>query len=157
LTARLFTIGYEGTTPARLIATLQDAGVRELVDVRELANSRRPGFAKRALAEALAKSGIAYRHLRPLGTPAAGRAAARAGRTAEMRRIFAAHLAGTEAQAALAALAAAAAAAPVCLLCLEADPARCHRRLVAEAVREHGDFAVTDLQPGRADAAGPAC
>jgi uncharacterized protein YeaO (DUF488 family) len=51
-----------------------------------------------------------------------------------MRRIFAAHLAGTEAQAALAALTDLAPREPVCLLCLEADPRHCHRTLVAEAV-----------------------
>ena len=99
---QVLTIGYEGATPDRLIASLKDAGVRVLVDVRALANSRRPGFAKTALTASLEAAGIGYLHLRALGTPAEGRAAARSGRPAEMRRIFAAHLAGTEAQAALA-------------------------------------------------------
>ena len=49
----LFTIGYEGATPDRLIETLREAGETTLVDVRELANSRRPGFAKRALSQSL--------------------------------------------------------------------------------------------------------
>jgi uncharacterized protein (DUF488 family) len=128
------TIGYEDATPDRLIATLRDAGVATLVDVRALANSRRPGFAKRALAAALADAGILYVHERALGTPAAGRAAIRAGRPAAMRRIFAAHLAGDEPQAALASVADRARREAVCLLCLEADPAHCHRTLVAEAV-----------------------
>ncbi|WP_237216579.1 DUF488 domain-containing protein [Falsiroseomonas oryziterrae] len=128
------TIGYEGATPDRLLAALKAAGVATLVDVRAIAASRRPGFAKRALSATLEGAGIGYLHLRALGTPAAGRAAARAGRPAEMRRIFAAHLAGVEAQAALAELSALARRQPVCLLCLEADPAQCHRTLVAEAV-----------------------
>ncbi|WP_198377707.1 DUF488 family protein, partial [Neoroseomonas rubea] len=98
----VLTIGYEGTTPDRLIAALKSARVATLVDVRALANSRRPGFAKGALSAALEAAGIGYLHLRALGTPAAGRAAVRAGRPAEMRRIFAAHLAGDEPQAALA-------------------------------------------------------
>jgi uncharacterized protein YeaO (DUF488 family) len=51
-----------------------------------------------------------------------------------MRRIFGAHLAGTEPQAALAELRDRARREPVCLLCLEADPAQCHRTLVAEAL-----------------------
>jgi uncharacterized protein (DUF488 family) len=130
----VFTIGYEEATPPRLIAALRAAGVTTLVDVRALANSRKPGFAKRALGAALAEAGIAYQHVPALGTPAEGRAAARAGRPAEMRRIFGARLAGLEGQAALAALTAQARAEPVCLLCLEADPAQCHRTLVAEAV-----------------------
>ncbi|MFC7475290.1 DUF488 family protein [Dankookia sp. GCM10030260] len=141
----LFTIGYEGATPDRLIETLRAAGVTTLVDVRELPNSRRPGFAKRALSEALARAGIGYRHVRALGTPPEGRAAAKAGRTGEMKRIFGARLAGTEAQAAVAALAAEAPAARLCLLCLEADPRQCHRTLVAEAVASAGDIAIVHL------------
>lgn len=130
----VFTIGYEGATPDAVLTALRRAGVATLVDVRALANSRRPGFAKGALSAALAGAGIGYVHLRALGTPAEGRAAARSGRPAAMRRIFAAHLAGTEAQAALADVADRARREPVCLLCLEADPRTCHRTLVAEAV-----------------------
>ena len=149
---RLFTIGYEDATPARLIGTLRDAGVTRLVDVRALANSRRPGFAKTALSAALAEAGIGYVHAKALGTPAAGRAAVREGRPAEMRRIFAAHLDGTEAQAALAGLNdQARQPGPerqvLCLLCLEADPAHCHRTLVAEAVAAGGGVSVTHLHP----------
>jgi uncharacterized protein (DUF488 family) len=131
---KVFTVGYQDATPAALIAALKAAGVATLVDVRALANSRRPGFAKRALSAALEEAGIGYHHERALGTPAEGRAAVRAGRPEAMRRIFAAHLAGVEAQAALAALSDRARREPVCLLCLEADPRHCHRTLVAEAV-----------------------
>ncbi|MDO9710327.1 DUF488 domain-containing protein [Paracraurococcus lichenis] len=151
--APLFTIGYEGATLDGLIATLREAGVTRLVDVRELANSRRPGFAKRALSEALGRAGIGYAHVRALGTPPEGRAAARAGRSAEMKRIFGARLAGIEAQAAVAALAAEGREARLCLLCLEADPAQCHRSLVAEAVAAAGGLGIVHLHPG-ADSAG---
>ncbi len=143
MTQPIFTIGYEDTTPDGLIAKLRDAGVRTLVDVRAIANSRKPGFSKRALAEALEGAGISYVHERALGTPGEGRAAARAGRTAEMRRIYGRHLKGVEAQAALAALSERARREPVCLLCLEADPAQCHRTLVAEAV----GLPITHLHP----------
>ena len=142
--AEVLTVGYEGTTPDGLIAALKASGVRVLVDVRALANSRKPGFAKGALSAALEGAGIGYLHLRALGTPAEGRAAARSGRPAEMRRIFARHLAGTEAQAALANLSDLARRQRVCLLCLEADPRQCHRTLVAEAV----GLPVTHLMPG---------
>ncbi|MBW6400437.1 DUF488 domain-containing protein [Roseomonas sp. HJA6] len=134
MTEEVLTVGYENTTPAGLISALQDSGVRVLVDVRALANSRKPGFAKTALSAALEQAGIGYLHLRALGTPAEGRASVRSGKPAEMRRIFARHLAGTEAQAALANLSDLARQQRVCLLCLEADPQHCHRTLVAEAV-----------------------
>jgi uncharacterized protein (DUF488 family) len=132
--ASVATIGYENATPDRLVAALREAGIATLVDVRAVANSRRPGFAKRALSAAMEEAGIGYLHLPALGTPAAGRQAARSGRPEVMRRIFTAHLAGTEAQAALSGLADQARREPVCLLCLEADPAHCHRTLVAEAI-----------------------
>lgn len=128
------TIGYENATPARLVAALRQAGIATLVDVRAIANSRRPGFGKRALSAAPEEAGIGYLHLKPLGTPAAGREAARSGKPDVMRRIFAAHLGGTEPRAALADLSDLARRQAVCLLCLEAGPARCHRTLVAEAV-----------------------
>ena len=143
----LLTIGYEAGTQAGLIAALKAAGTAVLADVRALANSRKPGFSKRALAAALEGAGIAYWHLPALGTPATGRAAARAGRTAEMHRIFRAHLRGTEAQAALAELTDRSRRETVCLLCLEDDPARCHRSLVAEAVAGATGAPVQHLHP----------
>ncbi len=143
----LFTIGYEDTVPARLIETLRGAGVTVLVDVRALANSRKPGFAKTALSAALAEAGIEYEHVKALGTPAEGRAAVRAGRPAEMRRIFGQHLAGVEAQAALAGLANRVGHETMCLLCLEADPSQCHRTLVAEAIAATSGVTVTHLHP----------
>lgn len=143
----LLTIGYEAGTQPGLIAALRAEGATVLADVRALANSRKPGFAKRGLAAALGEAGIAYWHLPALGTPAAGREAARAGRTPEMHRIFRAHLTGVEAQAALAALTDRTRTERVCLLCLEDDPARCHRTLVAEAVTAATGAPLRHLHP----------
>jgi uncharacterized protein (DUF488 family) len=69
------TIGYEAATVPRVLQALRDAEVELLVDVRAVASSRRPGFAKTRLAANLAGAGIEYLHLRGLGTPADGRAA----------------------------------------------------------------------------------
>lgn len=146
------TIGYEGLPQAEFLRLLKEAGIRRLVDVRAVANSRRPGYAKRALSAALDQAGIEYLHLRELGTPARGREANRAGRMTEFRRIFADHLAGTEAQAALAMLGETAARVPSCLLCLEADPAKCHRTIVAEAMTAQWGFAVHHLHAAPASA-----
>ena len=150
------TIGYEGATVEGFLDALRRAGVDLLVDVRAVASSRRPGFAKTRLAANLATADVAYLHLRALGTPADGRAAARAGRHDELRRVFAEHLASDAAQEALAHLAALVAdeGRRVCLLCLEADPAHCHRLLVADALAARVDAAVAHLHP--VDADGPA-
>ena len=142
------TVGYEGTTVDAFLRTLRDASVELLVDVRAVASSRRPGFAKTRLAANLAEAGIDYLHLRGLGTPADGRAAARAGRHAEMHRIFGAHLATDEAQGELHALAdLVQAGRRVALLCFEADPAHCHRTLVATALADLVPVRVTHLRP----------
>jgi len=144
----LATVGYEGTTVDAFLRTLRDARVELLVDVRAVASSRRPGFAKTRLAANLAEAGIDYLHLRGLGTPADGRAAARAGRHAEMHRIFGAHLATDEAQGQLHALAdIVAEGRRVALLCFEADPAHCHRTLVATALADLVPVRVTHLRP----------
>jgi len=150
----LATVGYEGTTVDAFLRTLRDADVELLVDVRAVASSRRPGFAKTRLAANLAGAGIDYLHLRGLGTPADGRAAARAGRHAEMHRIFGAHLATDEAQGALHALAdVVQAGRRVALLCFEADPAHCHRTLVATALAELVPVRVAHLRPQREEPA----
>jgi uncharacterized protein (DUF488 family) len=137
------TIGYEGATLADVIARLQAAGVELLVDVRAIAASRRPGFSKTVLAASLEEAGVAYLHLRDLGTPKAGRDAARAGRVAEMRAIYAQALEEPAAVLAFARLAEEAARRPVCLLCYEADAAGCHRRVLSERLRGRGE--VVDL------------
>ena len=142
------TIGYENATMDAFLAALGGGGVELLVDVRAVASSRRPGFAKSRLAENVGGAGIEYLHLRGLGTPADGRAAARAGRHEEMHAIFREHLATPEAQDELETLAdLVRSGRRVCLLCLEADPAHCHRSLVAAALGDLLPVTVTHLAP----------
>lgn len=146
----LATIGYEGATVPALLQALQSAGVQLLVDVRAVTSSRRPGFSKSRLAENLSTVGIDYLHLRGLGTPADGRAAARAGRWDELRAIFGEHMETLAAQTDLEALAdLVRSGRSVCLLCYEHDPAHCHRTLVAEALQPLVKVKVEHLFPGR--------
>src|SRR4051794_38560149 len=93
----LWTIGYERLLPPQLVAELQAAGVRRVLDVRIRPQSRRPGMSNPRLGELLDDHGIAD----------------------ESRREVAAELGD---------------APPTALLCLEADPAHCQRRVVAEAL-----------------------
>ena len=116
-----------------------------LIDVRAVAASRRPGFSKTALAAALAERGIGYLHLRPLGTPAAGRQAARAGRTAEMRDIYAGQLETPEAELALEQALAEAGERRAALLCYEREAPDCHRAMLAERMVRRSKFEVIDL------------
>jgi uncharacterized protein (DUF488 family) len=147
----LATVGYQGATVHTFLRSLDDAGIELLVDVRAVASSRRPGFAKSALAANLQGAGIDYLHLRDLGTPAPGRAAARAGRHAEMRRIYLAHLKTPAARAALDALAdIVRSGRRVCLLCFEAEAEHCHRALVADALSALVPVRITHLAPSPA-------
>ena len=140
------TIGYEGATIASFQDALRDAGIDLLVDVRALASSRRPGFAKTRLAANAKEAGAEYLHLRALGTPSDGRAAARAGRHAEMRRIFQEQLSTSEAQAELGLIQdLVQQGRRVCLLCFEARPEHCHRSLVADALKKRIPVEVVHL------------
>jgi uncharacterized protein (DUF488 family) len=142
---RIFTIGYEGADADRFLATLKQEGVATLADVRAVALSRKRGFSKSALRDALAGQGIGYEHFITLGTPKEGRQAARAGDAELMRRIYCDEVLATEpAQEALRDLEALAQAQPVCLLCFERDPAHCHRRILAQRLGERG-FETVDL------------
>jgi uncharacterized protein (DUF488 family) len=134
MASTLRTIGYEGANLEGFLAALRRSRVSLLIDVRAVAVSRRRGFSKTALAAALAEAGIGYLHLRDLGDPKPGREAARAGRMGEFRAIYNSHLRGAVAQAALAEAARLAEQRSVCLLCYEADPAGCHRSIVATAL-----------------------
>ncbi len=141
----LFTIGYEGKTQAEFLQELRAAGVELLIDVRAVAASRRPGFSKTALANGLREFGIDYLHLRALGTPADGRQAARAGRIAEMRAIYADQLETPEASLALEQALAEAGARPAALLCYEREAPDCHRSMLAQRMIERVPFEVRDL------------
>ena len=142
----LYTIGYERMLAPELVAELEAAGVKRVLDVRYRPQSRRRGMSKTRLGELLGDHGIAYEHRKALGTPPDIRWLFRAGRNDEARTAFREHVEAT-ASADLDVLAAELDGAPVTvLLCLEADPAGCHRRVVAEALRRRNPaVAVVDL------------
>ena len=142
---RIFTIGYEATTVPEFIAALKAAKVERVIDVRALPLSRRPGFSKTALGGALDEAGIEYLHLKALGTPAEGRAAARAGRQADLERIYFGQLELPEAMAQSAQMLELAREKPSALLCMERDPVHCHRTLLLNAVA--ADAEVVHLFP----------
>ena len=144
---KLFTIGYEQTPPRAVLDELENAGVKLLVDVRAVTSSRRPGFSKKQLAASLDERGIAYVHLKGLGTPKEGRLAARSGDYAALEMIFSAHLKKPEARQELDELSALVKkAGPVCLLCYERNHEHCHRRFIAEIIEERDGVKVKNLE-----------
>ncbi len=140
---KIFTIGYEATTMPDFIGTLAAAGVERVIDVRALPLSRRPGFSKTSLAASLGEAGIGYVHLKALGTPKAGRDAAKKGDVATLTAVYEAQLELPEAQAQAAIMLGLAAEKPSALLCYERDPCHCHRTLLLDAVGDGAE--VIDL------------
>jgi uncharacterized protein (DUF488 family) len=63
------TIGYEDRVAVAMCKELAALNIKQVVDVRELPLSRRPGFSKSVLADELRNLGIAYRHLPEMGSP----------------------------------------------------------------------------------------
>jgi len=142
---RIFTIGYEGATQPELVAALKAAGVGQVIDVRAVPLSRKPGFSKNVLAAGLAEAGIGYVHLKALGTPSEGREAARKGRHDVLERVYAAQLETPEAAVQAAQMVELAREKPSALLCFERDPGMCHRTLLRESAMP--DWEAVDLTP----------
>ena len=143
-----FTIGHGVRTVEELVETLQEAGVRTLVDVRRFPGSRRnPQFNEAVLRGSVEAAGIAYRHAVELG----GRRANEPGeerfsciRTAAFRS-YAARMGSEAWQRALGEEV----AQPVpCFMCAETVWWRCHRRFIAEMVSAETGQTVVHLHPG---------
>jgi uncharacterized protein (DUF488 family) len=145
------TVGH-GTRPAEeLVATLLEAGVQTLVDVRRFPGSRRnPQFGRSSLEATLAEAGIGYRHAEELG----GRLSGEPGeeRFACIRvaafRSYAARMGTQPWQTALDSVLAE--PAP-CLMCAETLWVRCHRRLIAELLAARGHEVIHLLAAGRSE------
>jgi uncharacterized protein (DUF488 family) len=137
---RLVTIGYEGADPADFLATLELVGVTTLLDIREMAISRRRGFAKTALREGLASVGIDYRHEPRLGSPKAIRHQLRD--DGDYKRFFRDFERYLKTQLELLETLAGELTGTVALLCYERDHTQCHRRAVADALS-----VITGIQP----------
>lgn len=141
---QLFTIGYEGRSIGEFVDVLVEAGVDVLVDVRERALSRKKGFSKRALGEALGEAGISYVHEPSLGNPKDNREAFRAGEPAAWAR-YLAHL-NNGSRAAFEATIELSTQRSVALMCFERDHDTCHRSCVTDtAVGEQPDLSVVLL------------
>lgn len=141
MTPKLFTVGYEGRSLDELIDELVGAGVERLVDVRELPLSRRRGFSKTALSEALRDAGIEYVHVKALGNPKPNRERYWAGDIEGGSAVYRKHL-NNGSRSALVELADTLGDARACLLCFERDHTECHRDVIVEAL--------TELQPALA-------
>lgn len=128
------TLGYEGRTLEELLHVLRAHKVDVLVDVRQNAVSRKQGFSKRSLSEALEGTGIEYCHEPLLGNPQSNREPFRQG-SVRARRLYMEHL-NNGSRAAFDTVVELAMRQRVALLCFERDEAACHRRCIIEQEQE---------------------
>ncbi|MDF5759021.1 DUF488 domain-containing protein [Spongiactinospora sp. TRM90649] len=131
----LIGMGYEGVGDiASFLRRVQAHDVSTIVDVRLNPISRKRGFSKTALSNALADVGVAYVHARELGNPKWNRPGF-AGPHDELmaaRAIYAKIIDSADADARLDEIAAAANDSIVALLCFETDEFRCHRHVLLD-------------------------
>ncbi len=135
MSPRLFTIGYEGKNLDAFLDHLEENTITCLLDVREIAFSRKKGFSKTALSEALEGRGIQYVHLKELGSPTPLRKELRS--SGDYGKFFQgmdkhldtqresieqaySHVTKTR----------------CCLMCYENLAAMCHRKVVARKIKE---------------------
>jgi hypothetical protein len=128
-------IGYELHKDHLAFARhVQAAGVERLIDVRELPISRRRGYAKSALTQAMADVGVEYLHIKALGNPKPFRDLYKSGHVEEGRLCYEKHLLG-EQRNALEDLIPLLREKRCALMCVEHEPAICHRTVIVEALR----------------------
>jgi Protein of unknown function, DUF488 len=127
-------IGYELHKDHRAFAQhLSDAGIERLIDVRDLPISRRRGYAKTALSEALADEGVEYLHAKALGNPKPFRDLYKSGRVEEGRARYREHLLNGHLQD-LRDLVVLLREKRSALMCVEHDPGTCHRSVIIEVL-----------------------
>jgi uncharacterized protein (DUF488 family) len=152
----LYTVGHSNRPIGELLAMLEDAGVKRLLDVRAMPKSRRwPQFDRAALAGSLAAAGIEYawqgdtlggfRKPRP-GSPNVALTGAFRG--------FADHMDSPEFSQTIDGLLDAAARTPTAIMCAEKLAAECHRSLITDYVLNRGVEVVHLVAPGARE---PAC
>lgn len=136
----IYTIGHSSRTGEQLVALLLEYGIEAVVDVRSYPGSRRfPQFNRETLKERLAAAGISYDHEAALGGRRLGKTESRHMALSDPGlRAYADHMDTAEFVAGLERVLESADQRPTAILCAEADPFRCHRKLIADALVARG-------------------
>ena len=149
----LLTVGHSNRALQDLLALLAAHDVEAIADVRRYPASRRhPQFEGAALERVLGEAGIRYVHVVELGGMRLARPdTPHVALAADMLRGYADHMASDEFARGLGKLLALAAVKRTAAMCAEADPAHCHRSLLADALLAHGHTVahIVDTGPAR--------
>jgi uncharacterized protein (DUF488 family) len=141
----VYTIGYEGKSIKQFITKLKFLSIDQLVDVREIALSRKNGFAKNALKKELEANGIVYKHFPELGSPSEIRHKLHSDwNYDQFFKDYTAYTQTEETQKALVKLAELAHIRRTVIMCFEYHVDKCHRRIIKDRLISDG-FGVVDL------------
>lgn len=135
----IYTIGYEGYTIEKFIKKLKDSNIQQLIDVREIALSRKNGFSKNILASELRKNGIIYKHLPELGSPKDIRHQLH--QSWEYEKFFEEykkHIHDQDVMQNISIMEGLAKRRKTTMMCFERDFKKCHRSIIAEELKRRG-------------------
>src|SRR3990167_108335 len=132
----LFTIGYQGQNVYNFIQNLNKEHIGAIIDIRENPFSRKPGFSKSILSKRLHDAGVEYYHFQELGTPKPLRTfLSEKGNYEVFFQNYRNYL--REFRDSLEDLIDIGSRKRICLKCFEKDPHTCHRKVVAELIKEY--------------------
>jgi uncharacterized protein (DUF488 family) len=132
---QLFTIGYEGAGIDAFVEELLANDIDWVLDVRAVPLSRKPGFSKNQLLRRLEQSQIRYVHLAELGTPKPIREDLKStGDYSTFFRKMEKYLSGKKK--AIETAYDYVVRNTCCLMCFERLPACCHRKIVAQKIKD---------------------
>lgn len=132
----LFTIGYENKKIEEFVDRLQQVGVSVVIDVREVPISRKPGFSKSRLREYLEQFNIKYIHTKELGSPKELRKKLYEDTNYEYFFNGYKEYLRTQIDTVVNLYWDTIVHEASCLMCMEEKPAYCHRKIVADKIKE---------------------
>jgi len=135
----VMTIGYEGLEIEKFLDFLSFHQVDVLVDVREIPISRKRGFSKSRLSQALDDAGIEYVHMKNLGSPKDIRSKLKLDH--DYDAFFSAYdtYLETQTEALDQLIGLVTESARVCLMCFERSHDQCHRSHIASHIADRTD------------------
>lgn len=137
----VYTIGHSTRSATSFVALLRSVGIKRVIDVRSKPGSKRfPHFNKEVMSNWLDEAGFTYSHVKDLGGyPAKYRTNADNGAwTKPNFRNFADYMQSPRFAAALCGLEMEAAVQRSVIMCSEADPSKCHRSMLTDALLARG-------------------
>ena len=136
ISKQLFTIGYEGNDIDFFVSRLKRNDIDYLLDIRQVPLSRKQGFSKSVLARRLNQDNIRYIHFRELGSPKHLRDKLKA--TNDYWGFFQkmdVYL--TRKKEVIEEVHSYVVSNTCCLMCFERMATQCHRKLVADKIKEY--------------------